>query len=91
MKEWMIRNLFEIAKDQSQCPEWLSLRVFDFYPIVYWKKDVEKALRLIVEEEISWPWFKPQAILNIDSRSFAFNGTWPTLDFISQFQSWNKR
>lgn len=40
---------------------------------------------------LSWPWFKPSAVLTIDDRAVCFNGTFPAVNAIKIFQPWNKR
>lgn len=44
---------------------------------------------------ISWPWFKPTALITIDDRAITFNGNWldPLYppDAIKAFKPWNKR
>jgi len=41
--------------------------------------------------EIEWPPNKPAAFLTIDDRAITFNGTWPTLAEIGQFQPWTAK
>lgn len=40
---------------------------------------------------IQWPVTKPSAFLTIDDRAITFQGTWPDLETLKQFQPWNKR
>lgn len=52
---------------------------------------------LNLSDDVSWighleyPTDKPAAMFTIDDRAFMFNGVWPTMDFIKEFQPWNKR
>lgn len=34
---------------------------------------------------------KPPALVTIDDRALTFNGTWPPLQTLKEFQPWNKR
>lgn len=40
---------------------------------------------------LSWPWFKPSAVLTIDDRAVCFTGEFPPVNAIKIFQPWNKR
>ena len=42
-------------------------------------------------EKIQFPLVKPPAILQIDDRAFCFEGTFPSVQFIKEFQPWNKK
>lgn len=42
-------------------------------------------------DQLEYPIDKPSALFTIDDRAFMFNGVWPTMDFIKEFQPWNKR
>lgn len=41
-------------------------------------------------DTIGFPTEKPPAKLTIDDRAVTFMGTWPTLEFVRDFQPWNK-
>ena len=41
-------------------------------------------------DEIDFPTHKPPAHLYIDDRAFAFQGGWPSLDYIRNFVPWNR-
>ena len=41
--------------------------------------------------EIEWPKEKPPAMITIDDRALTFNGTWPAIEVLKEFQPWNKR
>jgi hypothetical protein len=41
--------------------------------------------------EIEWPTEKPAAFITIDDRALTFDGTWPTIEALKEFQPWNKR
>jgi hypothetical protein len=41
--------------------------------------------------EIEWPLEKPAAFITIDDRALTFDGTWPDIEALKQFQPWNKR
>lgn len=40
---------------------------------------------------ISWPREKPPAMITIDDRALTFDGTWPAIEMLKEFQPWNKR
>ena len=44
---------------------------------------------------VSWPWFKPAALMTIDDRALTFNGDWSngaySTEAICRFKPWNKR
>jgi hypothetical protein len=42
-----------------------------------------------VQVLVEFPTVKPPAILSIDDRAICFNGTFPTMEFIKDFQPWN--
>ena len=44
-----------------------------------------------ITECISFPANKPPAMVSIDDRSLLFNGTWPRINDLRDFQPWNKR
>lgn len=44
-----------------------------------------------IAEQLHFPDHKPPAILTIDDRVFRFEGLWPTIDEIKNFQPWNKK
>lgn len=41
--------------------------------------------------EIEWPTEKPAAMITIDDRALTFDGSWPTIEVLKEFQPWNKR
>ena len=40
---------------------------------------------------LSFPTEKPPAFVGIDDRVITFEGKWPSIDFLRNFQTWNKR
>lgn len=44
-----------------------------------------------ITRRISWPWFKPPALITIDDRALTFDGTWPSIATLKAFQPWNKK
>ena len=40
---------------------------------------------------VSFPTYKPPAILYIDDRGYHFKGTFPDVEFIENFKPWNKK
>lgn len=41
--------------------------------------------------EIEWPLEKPAAMVTIDDRALTFDGSWPDIEALKNFQPWNKR
>ena len=41
-------------------------------------------------ERLQFPLTKPAAFLTIDDRAICFDGTWPDVDELLTFKSWNK-
>jgi len=50
----------------------------------------EKDVRNVVFKLIEWPTSKPPARLTIDDRAMQFDGTFPPIEDIRNFQPWNK-
>ena len=44
-----------------------------------------------LEMQIEWPTEKPAAFITIVDRALTFDGTWPDIEALKQFQPWNKR
>lgn len=44
-----------------------------------------------VFDAIEWPTEKPPALITIDDRALTFDGTWPAIKTLKEFQPWNKR
>lgn len=44
-------------------------------------------------EAVSFPWFKPPALITIDDRALTFTGNWAdfSMGALKAFQPWNKR
>ena len=42
-------------------------------------------------DQIEWPTEKPPAMVTIDDRAICFTGEWPDMDFLLNFQPWNRR
>lgn len=42
-------------------------------------------------ESIQFPASKPAAMVSIDDRALTFDGTWPDIQTLREFQPWNKR
>lgn len=42
-------------------------------------------------ESIRFPVDKPSAMISIDDRALTFEGTWPSIQTLKEFQPWNKR
>jgi hypothetical protein len=43
------------------------------------------------EKEIEWPVQKPAAFVMIDDRALTFTGTWPDMETLRAFKTWNKK
>jgi hypothetical protein len=41
--------------------------------------------------ELKWPEHKPSARVTLDDRAIPFEGTWPSIKELLEFQPWNKR
>jgi hypothetical protein len=41
--------------------------------------------------DLEWPKEKPAAFITIDDRALTFDGTWPAIELLKEFQPWNKR
>lgn len=91
MRRWLGRNLVAAAgNDYSDTPEWWRDRIAQTAFADPWDDEVRHAASLVVRE-IQWPLHKPPAMVTIDDRAITFNGTWPELDWLREFQPWNKR
>lgn len=42
-------------------------------------------------EDVRFPASKPAAFVSIDDRALTFDGTWPAINSLKEFQPWNKR
>jgi hypothetical protein len=41
--------------------------------------------------DIEWPTEKPAAMITLDDRALTFEGVWPDIETLKEFQPWNKR
>lgn len=88
MKAWLYYELCKIDNDPT--PQWWSDRIDRTAFADPWQEEVRHAARLVVRE-VSWPLFKPSAMISLDDRALTFDGTWPTLETLATFKPWNKR
>lgn len=42
-------------------------------------------------EDVRFPASKPAAFVSLDDRALNFDGTWPAIQTLKEFQPWNKR
>lgn len=42
-------------------------------------------------ENVTFPDYKPSALVTIDDRAICFTGEWPSFDSIKNFKPWNKK
>jgi hypothetical protein len=52
---------------------------------------MSEAEQLKIAAAIEWPTEKPPAAVTIDDRALTFDGTWPSMIDLIDFQPWNKR
>lgn len=48
-------------------------------------------LKQIVRETIQWPNHKPSAMVTLDDRAIPFDGTWPSIVKLLDFEPWYRR
>lgn len=86
MKRWLTHQLKEMFwGDGLPTTEWTIADV----EADYWGEAAA------IVAKITWPWFKPSALITIDDRALCFNGDWRspeyTVDALLSFKPWNKR
>lgn len=93
MKRWLYQHLVAQPVDWTATgleTGWWADRIARTAFADPWPEEVDWAARQVVRE-VSWPWFKPPALVTIDDRAMTFTGIWPELDAIKAFKPWNKR
>lgn len=89
MKRWLRAHLLAISGEFS-APQWWLDRIYRTAFAEPWEAECEHAADLVVRE-ISWPWFKPPALVSLDDRAIQFSGEWPRVADLLEFKPWNKR
>lgn len=90
MKQWLHQQLILQVPSFDDCPSWWAKRIATTAFSDPWPHEVDYAARLVVKE-ISWPLFKPPAMVTIDDRAITFTGEWPSIDALLAFKPWNKK
>lgn len=68
----------------SAMKSWLTKNFTD-----YWMADRTTCDDKLAE--IEWPTEKPAAMVTLDDRALTFEGIWPKIETLKEFQPWNKR
>lgn len=91
MKRWLRKHLIAAAgKDFSDTPEWWAGRISETAFADPWQDEVRWAADRVIGE-ILWPLHKPPAMVTIDDRAITFNGSWPELETLRAFRTWQKK
>ena len=93
MKRWLYEHFteWEWQKAEKYWQEFINVPP-DWTPFTHGDVDeVHRELARATIKRISWPWFKPAAIITIDDRALTFDGTWPDLETLKTFKPWNKK
>lgn len=90
MKRWLRTHLIALDDGRLGPPQWWLNRVHRTAFADPWPDECAHAADLVVRE-ISWPWFKPPALVSIDDRAIQFTGTWPAVGDLLKFRPWNKQ
>lgn len=46
---------------------------------------------LVISDQLWFPDFKPPAAVTIDDRALTFDGTWPSIDTLRSFRTWQQK
>jgi len=68
-----------------------SSRSHELGGITAMKNWLEEYADLDLVDALDFPTYKPSAFITIDDRALTFNGTWPDMKTLLDFQPWNKR
>ena len=91
MQRWLRHHLTALAPVYELTPAWWLDRIQrTAFAEPTWMDEVDIAVSGVISE-IMWPTYKPAALVTIDDRALTFNGDWPTLRELADFQPWNKR
>jgi hypothetical protein len=72
--------------------KWLTQEVQEYYDCVYHTgapRDFANAQAILTQ--VKFPEQKPAAFLTIDDRAITFNGKWPDIETLKNFEPWNKK
>lgn len=90
---WDASDHFRIAIFSSRSHQHGGIREMKrwltFHFREYWAADRTHCDDILAE--IWWPNEKPSAMVTLDDRAITFDGTWPKIDDLKNFQPWNKQ
>ena len=69
---------------------WLKYEIADHFDCTFGGSPNDAARADELFDVIKWPTEKPAAMITIDDRAITFNGTWPDVQTLKEFQPWNK-
>lgn len=95
MKKWLIKEAGLCFVDDLQHPavddKWSLWHHCGFSTAMGTiEQEMDSAGHWLVRQ-INWPLYKPPAIMTIDDRAMQFQGSFPDIETIDQFQPWNKK
>lgn len=88
MKEWIYKCLFDFCRGDTYSVRILGCEV----GAGYWNnKEEAKDLAEGIFSKIKFPLFKPKAFVGLDDRIITFNGIFPPMEELKNFEPWHKK